>query len=96
MRYHKSDILNSVAEFTWFFNDLFYVEVYHHCGNFIWSDPDYGGDNSFRHTNLTYEQYLNKHAGFGFWGRDKGRHTVQSYCGSHIVVYFSDVSGKVS
>ena len=79
MNHDKNHLLGCEGNFVWGFWREFYVETEE--GNFIWSDPDYGGDNSFRYTEKTYHEWI----GDAF-GRDKGRHTILSYCGDQIIV----------
>lgn len=38
------DVAELRGEFTWDFGQLFFIET--DKGNFIWSDPDYGGNNT--------------------------------------------------
>lgn len=75
------DILNDRAQFTWSFGQTFFVETMQH-GNFIWSDPDYQGDNSFTPFHDSYNDWC-KESGIPY-GRDKGTHEIKSYCGSDI------------
>lgn len=74
---------DTIAEFTWNFNMYFYVETAE--GNYIWSDPDYGGDNTLKKTHLSYAEWIdpdNK----GLFGRFKGTHTVGRYCGDDVKI----------
>lgn len=73
--------LDTVAEFTWLFDQEFFLETAE--GNFIWCDPDYGGDNTIRKVNMTLKQYC-EHTGTPF-GRDKGQHYIRTYCGQEVV-----------
>lgn len=73
-------IKKSIGSFTWFWNSTFFIETEH--GNFIWSDPEYGGDNSLVLWDGTLESFC-KNNGWPF-GRDKGLHIVESYCGPNI------------
>ena len=79
MQIPDNDLLKQYADFTWNFGMLFFVET--SIGNFIWSDPDYGGDNSFRKTNQTINEFF----GSSF-GRCKGKHKIENYCGSFISI----------
>ena len=74
--------LDTVAEFTWFWNHDFFLET--NEGNFIGSDPGYpGGDNTIRHYYGTIRDFCrDSHVSFG---RDKGTHTIRSYCGENVV-----------
>lgn len=73
------DLLDDVGEFTWMFGMLFFVETAK--GNFLWSDPDYNGDNSFRSFDGSYADYVKL---CGHHGRDKGFHVISAYCGDKI------------
>ena len=42
----KGDLLNLIGDFTWLWNDIFFIET--EQGNFVWSDPEYNGDNTIR------------------------------------------------
>ena len=67
---NKEFVSNLIGEFTWGFGQTFYIQT--NDGDFIWSDPDYGGDNSIYKTNLSYSEWC-KAEGIDF-GRDKGSH----------------------
>ena len=41
---------------TWDFNDEHYLET--ESGNFIFSDPEFGGTNILRRTKITYEKWI--------------------------------------
>ena len=71
-----NSVLNSIADFTWMWNDIFFLETSE--GNYLWSDPDYGGDNKIRRYHGTHKDLL-KHIGHDF-SRAKGRHTIKEYC----------------
>ncbi len=72
--------LNTIASFTWSFNHSFFVET--NEGNFVWSDPEYGGDNTIRKFNGDYKKWCKKEK-IPF-GRDKGMHTIGEYCGHDV------------
>lgn len=72
--------LDDVAEFTWGYCDEFFLET--GKGNFVWSDPDYDGDNSIHPYNGSYKDWC-KEAHLPF-GRDKGKHTIRDYCGEDV------------
>jgi len=52
-------------------------------GNFVWSDPEYNGDNTIVSFDGTYKDWCRKEE-IPF-GRDKGRHTIENYCGSDVI-----------
>lgn len=76
-------ILNLEGRFTWMWTDKFFIET--QAGNFIWSDPGYNGDNTLTKTNLTYKQYCREAGAPGF-GRCKGNHIINVYCGDQVIV----------
>jgi hypothetical protein len=78
----KEQLLNSVGEFTWDFGCQFFVET--QLGNYVWSDPDYNGDNTLKRFNGNYPQWC-KQRGIPY-GRDKGRHVVKNYCSDNVII----------
>lgn len=80
----REDILNDVAEFSWSFGMQFFVETYKH-GNFIWNDPEYNGNNTFKQTRQTFKEYAN-----GMLFRDKGIRHIKNYCGENIQIILLD------
>jgi hypothetical protein len=73
----REQILNLVGEFTWDFGSQFYIAT--EQGNFVWSCPDYNGDNSLIPTDKTYVQWIESDK--GHYGRDKGTHIIGQYIG---------------
>lgn len=69
-----------VGEFTWLWSDEFFIET--KAGNFLWSDPDYGGDNSIHMISCSYTDFI-KNIGLDY-GRDKGKHFIGDYCGNQF------------
>lgn len=82
----RDDILTCLAEFTWDFGNKFFVET--ELGNFVWSDPSYQGDNSFTQTAMSFDEWIN-----GSFGRSKGHHLVERYCGDQIKIVL--LSGEI-
>ncbi len=78
----REKLLDSVGDFTWDFGQKFFVETEY--GNFVWSDPDYNGDNSFTKYEGTYEDWMP--AVSGRFGRSKGKHIIRQYCGNDIIL----------
>ena len=75
--------LDDVAEFTWNFGQLFLLQVDDVNGSkyYVWSCPDYKGDNTIR-------PFIGDPRNFtqpGFCGRHKGRHRIRDYCGNDAV-----------
>lgn len=75
----RQEFLNMTGEFTWDFGMNFFIET--RIGNFIWSDPDYNGDNSIKPYNGTCHEYFEQ---CGHFGRSKGIHTIGGYCGNDV------------
>lgn len=69
--------LDSVADFSWDFGHIFYLET--RSGLYEWSDPDYGGDNIIRRSR--YSSLEERYAKEGTPTRSKGRHVISRYCG---------------
>ena len=80
----RREILNSVGNFCWDFGCTWFVET--SIGNFIWSDPDYNGDNSFKQIEETFQQFNHPAQ---LW-RDKGYHHIERYCGDAIDIILLD------
>ncbi len=78
----KEQLLDEIGKFTWDFGQRFFVET--RFGNFVWSDPDYNGDNTFKKYQGDYKQWI-KTTGSPF-GRSKGSHLIRNYCGDQIIV----------
>jgi hypothetical protein len=73
----KEEVGNLVGSFTWLWSQQFFIET--ERGNFIWSDPDYGGDNTVRSVASDFKTYLFE-TGIEY-GRDKGHHKISNYIG---------------
>jgi hypothetical protein len=74
---NKEILKNLIGEFTWDFGQKFFIETAE--GNFIYSDPDYNGDNTIRPYKGTLKEFFK-----GSYGRDKGKHFIEAYCGSEF------------
>lgn len=72
----KSD----VATFTYCWGMYFFLET--EKGNFVWEDPQYGGDNTITPYNGDLDQFLGNIP----YGRSKGIHAIEAYCGSNVVI----------
>ncbi len=73
--------LETVAEFLWCWDHIFFLETSE--GNFIWSDPNYGGDNTIKPFNGTLNEYQEERD-IGFV-RQKGFHRIKEYCGEEVM-----------
>ena len=80
---HYDDIKNLRGQFGWTFGKEFFIET-KTKGNFIWSDPDYYGDNTMKRTKMTLGQFC-KSRGIPYV-RDKGHHSLLGYCGEGVKV----------
>ena len=74
--------LDTVADFTWSYGEEFFLETPDGC--YVWSDPDYGGDNTIRKFEGTYADWCKKrHLDFG---RGKGCHKIGEYYGKDVII----------
>lgn len=78
----KEAIAKAVGDFTYMWGMHFFIET--PLGNFVWSDPDYGGDNTMTLYNGSCKDYC-KGTSPGF-GRSKGKHLITRYCGENFTV----------
>ena len=74
--------LTDFADWIWGFGSVFFMETAK--GNFVWSDPSYGGDNTIRPFKGSYVQWCEKE-GIGF-GRDKGKGFIKDRCGPDVKI----------
>ena len=72
----KATLIGTVGHFTWSFGREFHIET--PVGNFVWSDPDYNGDNTIKPCG-TYSEWCYQ-TGLEY-GRCKGDHYIGDYCG---------------
>ncbi len=72
--------LTDLAKWTWGYGTVFFLETAK--GNFVWSDPSYGGDNTIRPFKGTYDQWR-KSEDIPY-GRDKGKGFIKDRCGSDV------------
>lgn len=72
--------LDDIAEFTWMWTNIFFLET--NKGNYLWSDPDYGGDNTIKKYPGSLEDYCRETN--TPYGRDKGKHFISDYCGLDV------------
>lgn len=73
----KGQLLQMFGSFTYSFGQQFFIET--EIGNFVWNDPDYGGDNTIREFAGGYADWCN-HQNIPY-GRDKGVKSISGYCG---------------
>ncbi|MFA5132488.1 MAG: hypothetical protein WC444_04190 [Candidatus Paceibacterota bacterium] len=78
----RETLLNAVGDFSWLWNDCFFIETEEH-GNFLWSDPEYRGDNTIRKTDMSLKEYLTV-VGVPY-GRSKGKHIIRRYVGEDAI-----------
>lgn len=73
---------SDIANFVWLWGKEFFLET--EKGNYIWSDPDYGGDNTICPYKGSFKEYLKK---IGvYYGRGKGKHYIVNYCGEDVKI----------
>lgn len=75
----KENLAEQLGNFTWDFGQCFFIETM--FGNFVWSDPDYYGDNTIKPFDGTIQDYFGKS-----FGRCKGSHIISSYCGEDFTL----------
>lgn len=78
----REAILDLVGSFSWSFGETFFVETSE--GNWVWSDPEYQGDNTLTRWKGTHKQWC-KSIGIPF-SRDKGKHLIRDYCGENVII----------
>lgn len=76
---NNEEILNLRGHFTWDFGSRFFIET--SKGNFVWHDPEYGGDNTLSQTRRTFHRWIGNS-----FGRDKGEHSIRDYCGPDVKI----------
>lgn len=74
----RSEVENLIGDFTWDFGRQFFIET--NKGNFVWSDPDYNGDNKLTPYDGSYKDWIKSPR----YGRDKGKHRIGDYCENFI------------
>ena len=79
MNLTKDVIGKLFGNFTWDYKQHFFITT--KMGNFIWSDPEYGGDNSIRYTTQSLKEYL-----AGTEGQSKGNHYINDFCGDNFTL----------
>lgn len=73
--------LDTIADFSWAWNHIFFLETSE--GNFIWSDPDYNGNNTISRFHGSLEKFLKDNR--IPYVRYKGKHTIGGYCGPDVI-----------
>lgn len=66
------ELLTLEGDFTWDFGQNFFIQT--EKGNFVWSCPDYNGDNSITPYPHSYSEWIKPS-----FGRSKGRHIIGKY-----------------
>lgn len=72
---NREELLGLTGEFLWDFGQYFLIQT--ERGNFVWSDPDYSGDDTIRPFNGDYDAFLTT-ANVPFC-RSKGTHVIANY-----------------
>ena len=70
--------LDTFAEFTRSSGHEFLLKIGDRF--FVWSDPDYEGDNTIRPFKGNPQNFTAP----GFMGRDRGTHSIGAYCGTDV------------
>ena len=82
MQLTNEQVGNLWGEFTWDFGKRFFIET--EAGNFVWSDPSYGGDNTMYEFTGTFQQWLGLQ-GLAY-GRSKGNNYISNFCGNKFIL----------
>lgn len=81
----REDFLNQIADFSWMWGKNFHLQVGDRA--YLWSSPEYGGDNTIRPYPHTQDELGKMHADSPVpWSRDKGAHRIKDYCGENVVL----------
>jgi len=78
----KEKLSKMVGEFIYCWGNDFFIKTSE--GNFVWKDPDYGGDGTIKSYNGNLSKFL-KEIGVDF-GRSKGTKFIGDYCGNFTFV----------
>lgn len=78
---NKQNVLELEGNFTWFWNDKFFIETTEGC--FVWSDPSYYGSNELMEYTGSFADYLNE-IGESNDVRDMGGFNIKTYCGDNF------------
>lgn len=70
------------ANFIWLWDDKFFLET--NKGNFVWSDPNYNGDNTITPFPGSFKDYIKKEN--APYGRCKGIKNIRNFCGSSVII----------
>jgi hypothetical protein len=82
--------LDDVADFVWLWSERWFLETVK--GVYIWSDPDYNGDNTIRKYKGTLNDFLQAE-GIDF-GKGKGKRIIRKYCGDDAKIIDSPTYKK--
>ena len=74
---------NDTAEFLWSFHDKWLL-ITEYKGSFIWSDPEYGGDNTIKPFSGSIWNFCKTER--IPYTRGKGTHVIGSYCGPDVKI----------
>lgn len=87
----RQQILDLEGTFISNFGSKYYVETEFGYPNFIYSDPDSGGDNTLVQTSLTDEEWLAVED--IPYGRDKGSYVIDHFVDADITILVSPPEG---
>lgn len=88
----KEQLLGLVGDFTWFWGWDFFIVT--SIGNFHWKNPNYQGDNTITSFNGDLEDFC-KFMKMDY-GRDKGFHEIERYCGDQFTLIVPAVSLNIA
>ena len=74
--------LDTTAWFSWGYADEWFLETQQY-GNFLWSDPNYGGSNVITPYKGSHADWLKTRAHLPA-SRDRGIHTIRNRCGPEV------------
>ena len=78
----KQILLGQMGEFHWDFGKHFFIGT--QIGNFVWSSPEYGGDNKMRVYKGSFVNWVRSSC--TSYCRYKGMHNIGRRCGDQFVI----------
>lgn len=78
----KEVLLSETANFIWMFDHRFFVET--KFGNFVWSDPDYNGNDTVTPFKGSYNGFCNISG--TLFGRCKGQRLIRDFIGNSFTL----------
>lgn len=85
--------LDDRVRFTWGWSELFLLQS-DEGASWVWSDPDYGGDNTIQPFDGDYDDFC---AQLNIpYGRCKGQNTIRGYCGEDVKILLPPAGGEIA